>query len=183
MADHGAIGTVLDLFPFRGTRLTDFPVRIVRLASVGDGNYILLKARVAGNSSDPFEAVGIRQPRTIGRDENFGNPAPPSFTLRRQVRLGPLLFLLAAGSRTISVDCLYGPNENERPAMIVRGDDALGINQDVEVVAPVGGVTAWVTLETSLTLRVTGIVEIYLEHRHRHMDEGVSHWDNFRIAS
>jgi hypothetical protein len=117
-----------------------------------------------------------------GRDDAVGNPAPSSQKQSRPGVLKRLLVPVAAGARTISVDCRI---EDERvadgpfPKLIVKTSQEAGLHADV--VATAVGVTGWQTLTCAFTAQLAGVVEVWREQPSFSFQRDVW-WDNLTVS-
>jgi hypothetical protein len=137
--------------------------------------------RMLGNS-DACEVMSMLDISTVpasGYDLTQGNPTAPSQRMRGGVTLRRLLVPVAAGARSISIDCKNELSEAPYPRILIKADHTLGIHADVEAVAASG--SAWQTLTLNFTVRNAGVVEVLREKRHPSFDKYVW-WDNVVVT-
>ena len=111
-----------------------------------------------------------------GRDNSEGNPSPPS--LRLDVR-GTYRFrwTVAAGSRSISIDCKQAVNVSPRPRVTVLANPDIGVNSDVQGSAASG--TGWVTIgPIAVTPSSAGALWVVLESLYDGQSGVPTYWDH-----
>jgi len=113
-----------------------------------------------------------------GRDDLEGSPTPPSL---RVVGGGVMRFRLPvdAGVRTLSVKCRETSSLVARPTLRVRANVEIGLQADLEAVAPSG--SGWVTVgPLTFTASTKGGVAIELLSFAASW-EGECQWDNLLL--
>ncbi len=126
--------------------------------------------------------VGVPGPdlfRGLAKDTTDGSPAQPclQFTQRGRYRFR---WPVAAGTRTLTIDCKYAPNEAPRPTVTIRKNVEIGVNADV--VGTAGAGTGWVTIgPLSITPSDKGGVWVELDATHPG-NTFAARWDNLRTT-
>lgn len=110
-----------------------------------------------GNGNNKFLQVGVK------RSDAQGMPFVPSLEIQFW---GSWRFrwVVAAGSRSISVWAMQVVNLTPRPAIVIKANPDVGLNADVTAVAPAG--TGWVhTPDAAFVASVAGVVWVELWNR------------------
>lgn len=117
----------------------------------------------------------------IGRRNDIGTPLPPS-----QILNGPLFRMLVRvpvipGPNDLSISVRYWPDTPaDRPSIIIKASDVLGIPEDIEVIAPAGGETGFVTIQRTIYAATYGALEVYRTGRSVRRD-AYTFWDNLIV--
>lgn len=127
--------------------------------------------------------IGDRPPAPLSNwDTAFGNPSP-SLHQQRAGLIRDIVWKVATGSRTVSVDCWFkaGPVDTRRPRLHVFAHTPVGIQ--VNLVATVADTPqTWTTITiTPVVVDVAGYLEVGLELQSLdHQAE--CWWDNLSVS-
>lgn len=117
----------------------------------------------------------------IGRRDDIGNPGPSQILNSPGFRVLTLIPVLPGGV-TIDINVRYWPDtEADRPSLLIKASDELGIPEDVEVIAPGGGDLGFVTISVHLFIPIIGVLECYRKGRSPRFD-AYTFWDNLVVS-
>lgn len=109
------------------------------------------------------------------KDTSEGNPSQPSLRLDKKGKWR-FRWVVASGTRTISIDVKQAVNVDPRPTLVVKANPSIGVNSDVTGTA--GSSTGWVTIGP-VTAEPTSDGVLWVELRvNLDYQYGPCYWDN-----
>ena len=171
MANLGTIA--VDATP--GVRAVVYPYSIAplvasTLGAVRTGKLITLNT---GGSCESNLLVGI------SRLDTDGNPAAPCLYFDRQQQF-PVCWPVVAGvTNSFSVRVKQPIAGTLRPRIFVKANPAIGINSEVEAVAPAG--SGWNTVTLSVIPSSAGVLYLRLDNRSDALDQRC-YWDDLSVS-
>lgn len=117
----------------------------------------------------------------IGRRDDVGD-AGSSQILNAMLHRMLTLIPVEAGNRTVAIKVRYWPDTaDDRPALLVKRNLAVGVQDDIEVVAPAGGSVGFVTISLPVAVTSKGVLECYRRSRSLRHDS-YTFWDSLTLA-